>query len=56
MCGVIGVASLRTSHQILYDYMSTMLQHRGQDAAGIVTLQDRLVATSKKMAWYMTYL
>ncbi|WP_010198341.1 amidophosphoribosyltransferase [Psychrobacter sp. PAMC 21119] len=39
MCGVIGVAAHEPVNQILYDGL-TMLQHRGQDAAGIVTLQD----------------
>ncbi|MAE39753.1 MAG: amidophosphoribosyltransferase [Psychrobacter sp.] len=39
MCGVVGVAAHEPVNQILYDGL-TMLQHRGQDAAGIVTLQD----------------
>lgn len=39
MCGVVGVAGLAPVNQTLYDAL-TMLQHRGQDAAGIVTCQD----------------
>ncbi len=39
MCGVIGVMAHEPVNQILYDGL-TMLQHRGQDAAGIVTLKD----------------
>ncbi|OOR91533.1 amidophosphoribosyltransferase [Moraxella caviae] len=39
MCGVIGVAAHEPVNQMLYDGL-TMLQHRGQDAAGIVTLKD----------------
>ena len=39
MCGVVGVAAHEPVNQILYDAL-TMLQHRGQDAAGIVTLQN----------------
>ena len=36
MCGVVGVAAQEPVNQIPYDGL-TMLQHRGQDAAGIVT-------------------
>ncbi|PID37816.1 MAG: amidophosphoribosyltransferase [Pseudomonadales bacterium] len=39
MCGVVGVATHEPVNQILYDAL-TVLQHRGQDAAGIVTLKD----------------
>lgn len=39
MCGIVGVAAQEPVNQILYDAL-TMLQHRGQDAAGIVTLQN----------------
>ncbi len=37
MCGVIGIAAFEPVNQMIYDGL-TMLQHRGQDAAGIVTL------------------
>lgn len=39
MCGVIGIMAYEPVNQMLYDGL-TMLQHRGQDAAGIVTLKD----------------
>ena len=39
MCGVVGIAAHSPVNQMLYDAL-TMLQHRGQDAAGIVTCQD----------------
>ena len=39
MCGVVGVAAHEPVNQVLYDAL-TVLQHRGQDAAGIVTMKD----------------
>ncbi|MES2393515.1 MAG: amidophosphoribosyltransferase [Acidobacteriota bacterium] len=36
MCGIVGVFSSSPVSQVLYDSLS-MLQHRGQDAAGIAT-------------------
>ena len=40
MCGIVGVVSNVPVNQLLYDAM-LLLQHRGQDAAGIVTQQER---------------
>ena len=40
MCGIVGVASNAPVNQLIYDAL-LLLQHRGQDAAGIVTLLDR---------------
>lgn len=40
MCGIVGVVSQAPVNQLLYDAM-LLLQHRGQDAAGIVTQLDR---------------
>jgi amidophosphoribosyltransferase len=36
MCGVVGIVSQSPVNQAIYDAL-TVLQHRGQDAAGIVT-------------------
>jgi amidophosphoribosyltransferase len=39
MCGIVGVVGKRPVNQSIYDAL-TVLQHRGQDAAGIVTWGD----------------
>ena len=39
MCGIVGVVSNAPVNQLIYDAL-LLLQHRGQDAAGIVTQQD----------------
>ncbi|MCI0506036.1 MAG: amidophosphoribosyltransferase [Gammaproteobacteria bacterium] len=39
MCGIIGIVARTGVNQMLYDGL-TVLQHRGQDAAGIVTCDE----------------
>lgn len=39
MCGIVGIVSYQPVNQTIYDSL-TVLQHRGQDAAGIVTIDD----------------
>ncbi|MGC6406637.1 amidophosphoribosyltransferase [Bisgaard Taxon 45] len=39
MCGIVGIVSQSPVNQSIYDAL-TLLQHRGQDAAGIVTVDD----------------
>ena len=39
MCGIVGLVATSNVNQALYDAL-TVLQHRGQDAAGIVTCDD----------------
>ena len=42
MCGIVGIVAKQAVNQAIYDAL-TVLQHRGQDAAGIVTCEnDRL--------------
>ncbi len=40
MCGIVGVISQAPVNQLIYDAL-LLLQHRGQDAAGIVTMQGQ---------------
>ena len=40
MCGIVGVVSNAPVNQLIYDSL-LLLQHRGQDAAGIVTQRER---------------
>jgi amidophosphoribosyltransferase len=39
MCGIVGIVGHTPVNQQIYDAL-TVLQHRGQDAAGIMTCQD----------------
>ncbi len=39
MCGIVGIVGRSNVNQTLYDAL-TVLQHRGQDAAGIVTCDE----------------
>lgn len=39
MCGIVGIVSQNPVNQAIYDALM-VLQHRGQDAAGIVTVDD----------------
>ena len=39
MCAIIGIVAKNPVNQAIYDGL-TVLQHRGQDAAGMVTCDD----------------
>ena len=46
MCGIIGIVGHRAVNQQLYDGL-TLLQHRGQDAAGMATCDERKLYVRK---------
>jgi amidophosphoribosyltransferase len=46
MCGLIGIVAREAVNQAIYDGL-TVLQHRGQDAAGIATYEDGRVYLRK---------
>ena len=46
MCGVLGIIATRPVCQQLYDGLQ-MLQHRGQDAAGILTTDGNIFHSHK---------
>ena len=57
MCGIIGVVGQTGTHvnQLIYDGL-TVLQHRGQDAAGIVTEIEGRFHLRRKLVWLKTFL
>ena len=48
MCGVVGVVSQTEVSPVIYDAL-TILQHRGQDAAGIATSTDKRFFIRKQL-------
>lgn len=46
MCGIVGIQGTTPVNQALYDAL-TVLQHRGQDAAGIVTIAGETLRQRK---------
>ena len=46
MCGIVGVAGRSPVSQLIYDSL-LLLQHRGQDAAGITTLDHHFFHTHR---------
>jgi len=46
MCGIVGIVSHKDANQKIYDAL-TVLQHRGQDAAGMVTSDGRTLQLRK---------
>ncbi len=47
MCGVVGIVSAEPVNTAIYDAL-TVMQHRGQDAAGITTWSDEYGLKSRK--------
>ena len=55
MCGIVGLVSKQAVNQELYDAL-TVLQHRGQDACGIMTddqgrSEERRVGKECRSRW-----
>lgn len=48
MCGIVGIYSHQIVNQLLYDSLQ-LLQHRGQDAAGIVTMDGSMFHMHKQL-------
>ncbi|MBT8420613.1 MAG: amidophosphoribosyltransferase [Gammaproteobacteria bacterium] len=48
MCGIVGIVGKEGVNQLLYDAL-TVLQHRGQDAAGIMTCEERRLYLRKQL-------
>jgi amidophosphoribosyltransferase len=46
MCGIVGIVATSDVNQMIFDAL-TVLQHRGQDAAGMVTCQNKQFALRK---------
>ena len=51
MCGIVGIAAQQSVKQDIYDSL-TVLQHRGQDAAGIMTTDHKRVYLRKDCLLY----
>ena len=51
MCGIVGIVGKTPVAQSLYDGL-TVIQHRGQDAAGIMTIDQNMFNLRKAMAWF----
>ena len=55
MCGIVGVVGRSSVGLELYEGLS-MMQHRGQDAAGIVTCAGDRLTLEKRMGSSVTCL
>ena len=49
MCGIIGMVGVSAVNQRIYDAL-TVLQHRGQDAAGIATVEGVMQMPNREFA------
>ena len=50
MCGIVGIVARNEVKQDIYDAL-TILQHRGQDAAGMVTSDEGTVTYVRTTDW-----
>ena len=57
MCGIVGMLSTTKKDVGVYIYDAlTIIQHRGQDAAGITTASKVAFTCAKVMAWCAMFL
>ena len=54
MCGLVGIAGTAPVNMCIYDSL-TVLQHRGQDAAGMATSNDNRIYLEKIMGSLKTF-
>ena len=56
MCGILGIVGRQGLHvnQLLYDGL-TVLQHRGQDAAGILTDAEGNFRLRNQTDWWLMF-
>lgn len=54
MCGIVGIVAKSYVNQTIFDAL-TVLQHRGQDAAGMVTCEGDRFSCVRIMVWSTKY-
>ena len=55
MCGIVGIVQKDNCFTDLYDSL-IMLQHRGQDAAGMTICENGKLSSRKQKVWSKKFL